>query len=73
MAARVAARRAGLVAVSPGGLGVRRTTACCDGRVVANRTDSIVVSSVGWRVGQKADCWAEGGSFSMTEVTWQKW
>ena len=59
------------MAVSPGGMDVRRKADCCAGRVVATRADSIVASSVGWRVGQKADCWADGGSFSMTEVTGQ--
>ena len=73
MDARVAARRAGLMALSLGVLGVRWKDDCCAGRVVATRADLIVASSVGWRVGQKADCWAKNSSFSMTEVTGRKW
>ena len=56
MAAKVTAQRAGLMAVSPGGMDVRRKADCCAGRVVATRADSIVARLVGWRDGQKADC-----------------
>ena len=47
MTAKVAAWRAGSMAVSPDGLGVRWNADCCAGREVAMRADLIVTSSVG--------------------------
>ena len=50
------------MAMSPGGLSAGWKVNLCAERVVETRDDSIVASSVGSRVRQKANCLAEDGA-----------